>query len=149
MIVLGFPVLLWTVTCFSFMPRACGTLHCVEEYTTLKVWLVHLSWETFMHEFIAIKIVSCFPSFEANFCLRNNQDGYRSKSVTAMGDLIICKLSLLYSLSRVVHRVVQRKQFTFLFRVQNLCENAVSCQRQSAASGDGSVSRCSRKNCNG
>ena len=94
------------------------------------------SWETFMHEFIAIKIVSCFPSFEANFCLRNNQDGYRSKSVTAMGDLIIWKLSLLYSLSRVVHRLVQRKQFTFVFRVQNLCEKAVSWQRQSAASGD-------------
>ena len=61
-----------------------------------------------MHEFIAIKIVSYFPSFEANLCLRNNQDGYRSKRVTAMGDLIIWKLSLLYSLSRVVHRVVQR-----------------------------------------
>ena len=45
-----------------------------------------------------------------------------------MGDLIIWKLSLLYSLSRVVHRVVQRKQFTFVFRVQNLCENAVSCK---------------------
>ena len=30
-----------------------------------------------------------FLSFEANLCLRNNQDGYRSKSVTAMGDLII------------------------------------------------------------
>ena len=85
-----------------------------------------------MHEFIAIEIVSCFPSFEANLCLRNNQDGYRSKSVTAMGDLIIWKLSLLYSLSRVVHRVVQRKQFTFVSRVQNLCENAVSWQRQSA-----------------
>ena len=98
-----------------------------------------------MHEFIAIKIVSYFPSFEANLCLRNNQDGYRSKRVTAMGDLIIWKLSLLYSLSRVVHKVVQRKQFTFVFRVQNLCENAVSWQRQSAASGDGSVSRCSRK----
>ena len=66
-----------------------------------------------------------------------------------MEDLIIWKLSLLYSLSRVVHRVVQRKQFTFVFRVQNLFENAVSWQRQSAASGDGSVSRCSRKNCNG
>ena len=65
-----------------------------------------------MHEFLAIKIVSCFPSFEANLCLRNNQDGYRSKSVTAIGDLIIWKLSLLYSLSRVVHRVVQRKRFT-------------------------------------
>ena len=38
-----------------------------------------------MREFIAIKIVSCFPSLEAS----NNQDGYRSKSVTAMGDLII------------------------------------------------------------
>ena len=35
-----------------------------------------------MHEFIAIKIVSYFPSFEANLCLRNNQDGYRSKRVT-------------------------------------------------------------------
>ena len=109
-----------------------------------------------MHEFIAIKIVSkegkhesCFPSFEANLCLRNNQDGYQNKSVTAMGDLIIWKLSLLYSLSRVAHRVVQRKQFTFVFHVQNLSENAVSWQRQSAASGDGSVSRCSRKNCNG
>ena len=102
-----------------------------------------------MHEFIAIKIVSYFPSFEANLCLGNNQDGYRSKRVTAMEDLIIWKLSLLYSLSRVVHRVVQRKQFTFFFRVQNLCENAGSWQRQSAASGDGSVSRCSRKNCNG
>ena len=34
-----------------------------------------------MHEFIAIKIVPCFPSFEANLCLRNNQDGYRSKSI--------------------------------------------------------------------
>ena len=67
------------------------------------------------------------------------------KRVTAMGNLIIWKLSLLYSLSRVVHRVVQRKQFTFVFRVQNLCENAVSWQRQNAASGDGSVSRCSRK----
>ena len=102
-----------------------------------------------MHKFIAIKIVSYFPSFdhEANLCLRNNQDGYRSKRVTAMGDLIIWKLSVLYSLSRVVHRVVQRKQFTFVFRVQNLCENAVSWQ--SAASGDGSVLRCSRKNCNG
>ena len=87
-----------------------------------------------MHEFIAIKIVSYFPSFEANLCLRKNQDGYRSKRVTAMGDLIIWKLSLLYSLSRVVHRVEQRKQFTFDFRVQNLCENAVSWQRQSAAS---------------
>ena len=54
-----------------------------------------------------------------------------------------------FSLSRVVHTVVQRKQFTFVFRVENLCENAVSWQRQSAASGDGSVSRCSRKNCNG
>ena len=42
-----------------------------------------------MHEFIAIKIVSYFPSFEANLCLRNNQDGYRSKRVTAMEDLII------------------------------------------------------------
>ena len=41
-----------------------------------------------------------------------------------MGDLIIWKLSLLYSLSRVVHTVVQRKQFTFVFRVENLCENA-------------------------
>ena len=81
-----------------------------------------------MHEFIAIKIVSYFPSFEANLCLRKNQDGYRSKRVTAMGDLIIWKLSLIYSLSRVVHRVVQRKQFTFVFRVQNLCENAVSWQ---------------------
>ena len=30
------------------------------------------------------------------------------KRVTEMGDLIIWKLSLLYSLSRVVHRVVQR-----------------------------------------
>ena len=94
-----------------------------------------------MHKFIAIKIVSCFPSLEANLCLRNNRDGHRSKSVTAMGHLIIWKLSLLYSLSRVVHRVVQRKQFTFVFRVQNLCENAVSWQRQSAAWGDGSVSR--------
>ena len=102
-----------------------------------------------MHEFIAIKIVSCFPSFEANLCLRNNQDGYCSKSVTEKGDLIIWKLSLLYNLSRVVHRVVQRKQFTFVFRVQNLYENGVSWQRQSAVSGDGSVSRCSRKNCNG
>ena len=35
-----------------------------------------------MHEFIAIKIVSCFPSFEANLCLCNNQDGYRSKTVS-------------------------------------------------------------------
>ena len=92
-----------------------------------------------MHEFIAIKIVSCFPLFEANLCLRNNQDGYRSKSVIAKGDLNILKLSLLYSLSRAVHRVLQRKQFTFVFRVQNLCENAVSWQRQSS-SGDGSVS---------
>ena len=31
--------------------------------------------------------------------------------------------ALIYSLSRVVHRVVQRKQFTFVFRVQDLCEN--------------------------
>ena len=51
-----------------------------------------------MHEFLAIKIVSYFPSFDGNLCLRNNQDGYRSKSVTAKGDLIIWKLSLLYSL---------------------------------------------------
>ena len=46
-----------------------------------------------MHEFIAIKIVSYFPSFEANLCLRNNQDGYRSKRVREMGNLIIWKLS--------------------------------------------------------
>ena len=64
---------------------------------------------------------------------------------SAKGDLNICKLSLLYSLSRAVHRLVQRKQYTFVFRVQNLCGKAVSWQRQSA-SGDGSVSRCSRKN---
>ena len=54
----------------------------MEECITLTVWLVHLSWETLMHEFIPIKIVSCFPSFEANLCLRNNQDGYRSKSIS-------------------------------------------------------------------
>ena len=36
-----------------------------------------------MHEFrVAIKIVSCFPSFEAKLCLRNNQDGYRSNSIS-------------------------------------------------------------------
>ena len=29
-------------------------------------------------------------------------------------------MSLLYSLSQAVHRVVQRKQFTFVFHVQNL-----------------------------
>ena len=57
-----------------------------------------------MHEFIAIEIVSYFPSFEANLCLRNNQDGYRSKRVTAMGDLIIWKLTLLYSQSCTVAR---------------------------------------------
>ena len=33
-----------------------------------------------MHEFIAIKIVSCFPSFEENLCLHNNQDGYQVKA---------------------------------------------------------------------
>ena len=48
-----------------------------------------------MHEFIAIKIVSYFPSFEANLCLRKNQDGYRSKRVTAMGDLIISQVEIL------------------------------------------------------
>ena len=31
-----------------------------------------------MHEFIIIKVVSCFPSFEGNLRLRNNQDGYLS-----------------------------------------------------------------------
>ena len=43
-----------------------------------------------------------------------------------------------------MHRVVQRKQFTLLFHVQNLCGNAVSWQRQSASQ-DGSFLQCSRK----
>ena len=47
---------------------------------------------------------------------------------TAKGDLNIWKLSLLYSLSRAVHRVVQRKRFTFVFRVQSLSGDAVSWQ---------------------
>ena len=138
------------MTCFSFMPYAGGTLISSLRGRVYHAYsLIGASFMgTLMHEFIAIKIVSCFPSFEANLCLCNNQDGYQSKSVTAKGDLNIWKLPLLYSLSRAVLRVVQRKQFTFVFCVQNLCGNAVSWQRQSA-SGDGSVSQCSRKNCNG
>ena len=62
-----------------------------------------------------------FPSFEANLCLRNNQDGYRSKKVTAMGDLIIWKLSLLYSLSRVVHRVVPKENNLLSSSVSKTC----------------------------
>ena len=95
-----------------------------------------------MHEFIAIKIVSYFPSFEANLCLRNNQDSHRSKRVTAMGDLIIWKLSLLYKLSRVVHEWCKEN---------NLLSSSVSktCVKSQSVGKDKSVSRCSRKNCNG
>ena len=48
---------------------------------------------------------------------------------SAKGDLKIWKLSLLYSLSRAVHGAVQRKQFTFVVRVQNLCGNAVGKEK--------------------
>ena len=117
------------------MPRACGTL-----ISSLRGRVYHAysligasNMGNLNAEFIAIN------SFKANVCLRNNQDGYRSKSVTAKGDLNIWKLCLpilnLAYPARAVHRVVQRKQFTFVFRFQNLCENAVSWQRQSA-SGD-------------
>ena len=64
--------------------------------------------------------------------------------------LNIWKLSLLYnpSMQSSAFSMVQRKQylilFTFVFHVQNLCRNAVTWQRQSA-SGDGSVSQCSKK----
>ena len=68
-----------------------------------------------MHEFIAVKIVPRFPSFESNcvFVI----------IASAKRNLNIWKLFRLYSRSRAVHRVVQRTQFTFVVRqndVQNL-----------------------------
>ena len=71
-----------------------------------------------MQEFITIKIVSCFTSLQT--CVFIIIKLATEIKASAKGDLNIWKLSLLYSLSRAVHRLVQRKQFTLVLGVQNL-----------------------------
>ena len=99
------------------MSRACGTLIRVYHAYSLII-LVHLSWGSSMHEFITIKVVSCFPLLKQT-CVFEIIKMATEVKASAKGDLNIWKLPLLYSLSRAVHRVGQRKQFTFVSRVQN------------------------------
>ena len=153
MIVLGFQVLL--LNCDLLFLHAPCVRHTYKFTAWKSIPRLKSDWCIF-HGKLSCTSSLQLKSFHISLLLKQTCVFVKIKMATEVkgsqqweGDLIIWKLSLIYSLSGVVHRVVQRKQFTFVFRVQNVCENAVSWQRQSAASGDGSLSRCSRKNYNG